>query len=172
MAGIKTRQIRELLTHKIKVIRCMTNLAVSVRHSFLFYFIGKSTDTIPRKLNKFLSSFASIKRCASENSIDKLTALYGSGPAYYVFFNDIVKNSFIQMGFNKKESELYTNSLLSGSTNLIAKNDSLDLLKSIASKLGTNEAALSQLKKEKVHKTKTRKYRACKRYNKKRNQTT
>lgn len=153
MAGIKIRQIQDELTHKIRVIRCMTNLAVSVEHSFLFYFIGKSTETIPRKLNKFLSSFASIKRCVSENSIDKLTALYGSGPAYYVFFNDIVKNSFIQMGFNRKDSELYTNSLMSGSTNLIARNGTQELLKSIASKGGTTEAALSQLKKDKVHKS-------------------
>ena len=153
MAGIKTRQIRQLLTQDITVVRCMTNLAISVGHAFLFYFANKSTKALPNKLNKFLSSFASIKRCLSENNIDKLTALYGSGPAYYVFFNNIVKNTFTQMGFSKRESELYTNSLMSGSMNLIASNNSLDLLKSIASKGGTTEAALSQLKKDKVDKS-------------------
>tara|TARA_B100001121_G_scaffold118925_1_gene104441 strand:- start:2432 stop:3226 length:795 start_codon:yes stop_codon:yes gene_type:complete len=153
MAGIKTRQIQELLTQKIIVVRCMTNLAISVGHAFLFYFVNKSTKSLPNKLSKFLSLFASIKRCLSENNIDKLTALYGSGPAYYVFFNNVVKNTYIQMGFSKKESELYTNSLMLGSTNLIASNDSLDLLKSIASKGGTTEVALSQLKKDKVDKS-------------------
>ena len=57
------------------------------------------------------------------------------------------------MGFNRKDSELYTNSLMSGSTNLIARNGTQELLKSIASKGGTTEAALSQLKKDKVHKS-------------------
>ena len=153
MAGIKIKQIQELLTQKIIVVRCMTNLAISVGNAFLFYFVNKSVKSLPNKLNKFLSTFASIRRCHSENNIDKLTALYGSGPAYYVFFNNIVKNTFTHMGFSKKESELYTNSLMSGTTNLIASNDTQDLLKLIASKGGTTEAALSQLKKDKVDKS-------------------
>tara|TARA_B100000035_G_scaffold291706_2_gene279762 strand:+ start:1412 stop:2206 length:795 start_codon:yes stop_codon:yes gene_type:complete len=152
MAGIKIKQIEKMFSRKIKVVRCMTNLAISVGQSYLFYFMSKSSKMISNKLNKFLSSFSVAKRCARETSIDKLTALYGSGPAYYIFFNDIVKNSFIQMGFTKKESELYTSSLMLGSTKLLDKNDSLDLLKSIASKGGTTEAALSQLKKDKVDK--------------------
>ena len=56
------------------------------------------------------------------------------------------------MGFTKKESKLYTNSLMIGATKLIERYDSLDLLKSIASKGGTTEAALFQLKKDKVDK--------------------
>lgn len=152
MAGIRTKQIQELLTSKTRVIRCMTNLAISVGQSYLFYFMNTPSKIISNKLNKFFSSFTIMKRCNSESDIDKLTALYGSGPAYYVFFNSIVKDSFEQMGFTKKESKLYTNSLMIGATKLIERYDSLDLLKSIASKGGTTEAALFQLKKDKVDK--------------------
>ena len=152
MAGIRTKQIQELLTSETRVIRCMTNLAISVGQSYLFYFMNTPSKIISNKLNKFFSSFTIMKRCNSESDIDKLTALYGSGPAYYVFFNSIVKDSFEQMGFTKKESKLYTNSLMIGATKLIERYDSLDLLKSIASKGGTTEAALFQLKKDKVDK--------------------
>ena len=54
------------------------------------------------------------------------------------------------MGFNKKESDNYTYSLMLDSSELLGISDSQYLLKAIASKGGTTEAALSQLKKDKV----------------------
>ena len=54
------------------------------------------------------------------------------------------------MGFNKKESDNYTRSLMLDSSELLGISDSQQILKSIASKGGTTEAALSQLKKDKV----------------------
>ena len=102
MAGIKIKQIQELLTQKIIVVRCMTNLAISVGNAFLFYFVNKSIKSLPNKLNKFLSSLASIRRCHSENNIDKLTALYGSGPAYYVFLITLLRILLHIWGLVKK----------------------------------------------------------------------
>ena len=54
------------------------------------------------------------------------------------------------MGFNKKESNNYALSLMCDSSELLGISDSEHLLKSIASKGGTTEAALLQLKKDKV----------------------
>ena len=54
------------------------------------------------------------------------------------------------MGFNKNESDNYTRSLMLDSSELLGISDSQYLLKSIASKGGTTETALSQLKKDKV----------------------
>ena len=54
------------------------------------------------------------------------------------------------MGFNQKESDNYTHSLMLDSSELLGISDSQYLLKSIASKGGTTETALSQLKKDKV----------------------
>ena len=54
------------------------------------------------------------------------------------------------MGFKKKESDSYTLSLMLDSSELLGINDSQSLLKAIASEGGTTEAALSQLKKDKV----------------------
>ena len=54
------------------------------------------------------------------------------------------------MGFNQKEADNYTHSLMLDSSELLEINDSHHLLKSIASKGGTTEAALSELKTNKV----------------------
>jgi len=150
IAGISVNHIEKLLTTNVNIVRCMTNLAISERQSYLFYLMNRSSKKSVDKIDKFLSAFSTAKKCSKENHIDKLTALYGSGPAYYIFFNSIIRKSFEQMGFNKKESDQYTHSLMLDSSELLGKSDSMHLLKSIASKGGTTEAALSQLKKDKV----------------------
>ena len=150
VAGISMSQIEKLFAANVKILRCMTNIAISERRSYLFYFMKKGSKKVVDKINKFLLTFSDTKKCSEENHINKLTALYGSGPAYYIFFNSIIKKSFEQMGFNKKESDNYTHSLMLDSSELLGISDSQHLLKSIASKGGTTEAALSQLKKDKV----------------------
>ena len=150
IAGISVNQIEKLLATDVNIVRCMTNLAISERQSYMFYFMKNGSRKVVDKIDKFLSTFSVIKKCSEENHINKLTALYGSGPAYYIFFNSIIKKSFEQMGFNKTESDNYTHSLMLDSSELLGLSDSQYLLKAIASKGGTTEAALSQLKKDKV----------------------
>ena len=151
MAGITISQIKENLSSKNNVIRCMTNLAISSESNYVFYYTKSLSKIMLARTKDFLSAFSHLKKCADEDQIDKLTALYGSGPAYYVFYNDIIRESFMNMGFNKKESILYTNSLISGSAKLIKKNsDTNSLLNSIASKGGTTEAALKYIKRNSI----------------------
>ena len=150
IAGISVNQIERLFTANVNIVRCMTNLAISERQSYMFYFMKKGSKKVTDKINKFLLTFSVGKKCSEENHINKLTALYGSGPAYYIFFNSIIKKSFEQMGFNEKESDNYTQSLMLDASELLGISDSKYLLKAIASKGGTTEAALSQLKKDKV----------------------
>ncbi len=103
------------------------------------------------KAEDFFKTFSQIKKCKSEDQLDKLTALYGSGPAYYVYFNDIIMKSFIDMGFNRRDSMIYADNLMAGTSNLLKNNPcSSNLIKAIASKGGTTEAALLKLKNNKI----------------------
>lgn len=152
MAGITHDQIKDNLEENTTVIRCMTNLTIRNFESYIFYY-SKSLDKKQTKIIEgFFSQFSKLKRCRIEDEINKLTALYGSGPAYYVYFNKIIIESFIQMGYSKKDSKLYTDDLLKGSTKLIEKrNDSDKIIDEIASKGGTTEAALLEFKKNKIN---------------------
>ena len=100
IAGISVNRIEKILAADVSIVRCMTNLAISERQSYMFYFMKKGSKKVVDKINKFLLTFSDTKKCSEENHINKLTALYGSGPAYYIFFNSIIKKSFEQMGFN------------------------------------------------------------------------
>tara|TARA_B100001113_G_scaffold83710_1_gene66576 strand:- start:6726 stop:7523 length:798 start_codon:yes stop_codon:yes gene_type:complete len=152
MAGITHDQIKKSLDENITVVRCMTNLTASEIKPYIFYY-SKSLDLKKTKMIKdFFSSYSIFKKCSTEADIDKLTALYGSGPAYYIYFNKIMRDSFIQMGYSKKLSKEYTDNLLHGTAKLIEGNTDLDkIINAIASKGGTTEAALNDFKKNKVN---------------------
>ena len=103
------------------------------------------------KAEVFFKTFSKIKKCKSEDQLDKLTALYGSGPAYYVYFNDIITKSFMKLGFNRRDSITYADNLISETSNLLKDSpNTRNLIKAIASKGGTTEAALLKLKNDKV----------------------
>ena len=152
MAGITHDDIKDNINKNITVVRCMANLTIKNFNSYVFYFSKSLNTKNNMMLKEFFSQFSKSKRYRTENDIDKLTALYGSGPAYYVFFNKIIRESFIKMGYSDRDSREYTNDLLEGSVTLIKENNDLDaIIDAIASKKGTTEAALLEFKKKKIN---------------------
>jgi pyrroline-5-carboxylate reductase len=152
MAGISTKKIKKHIDVNVPVVRCMTNITISTDRSYIFYFMESFNKKLDESLNKFFNKFSKLRKCKSEEEIDKITALYGSGPAYYVYFNQIIRDSFIKMGYKEKEAIDYTNDLISGSANIIKLNKiSSNLIDKIASKGGTTQAALLELKNNKLN---------------------
>ena len=104
MAGISIKQIQDNLSANFNIIRAMTNLTVSNGEAIIFYYNKIPIKKNTMKAEVFFKTFSKIKKCKSEDQLDKLTALYGSGPAYYVYFNDIITKSFMKLGFNRRDS--------------------------------------------------------------------
>tara|TARA_B100001063_G_scaffold245019_1_gene279435 strand:+ start:4889 stop:5686 length:798 start_codon:yes stop_codon:yes gene_type:complete len=151
MAGIGCCSIKNKLSQNIPVVRCMTNITISDSESHIFYHMKPFSKNIAGILIKFFGTFSKLKKCINEGDIDKITALYGSGPAYYVYFNKIIKDVFINMGFSKKDATIFTNDLMHGTSKIIKNNkNSDDIISAIASKGGTTQAALTELKNNKV----------------------
>ena len=153
MAGITHDEIKNRIDENITVVRCMANLTIKNFKSYVFYFSKSLNKKNDKVLQDFFSQFSRLKKCKLEDDIDKLTALYGSGPAYYVFYNQIIRESFIKLGYSQKDSREYANDLLEGTALLIKENNDLDnIIHAVASKGGTTEAALLEFKKNKINK--------------------
>jgi pyrroline-5-carboxylate reductase len=151
MAGIRCVSIKNKLSQDIPVVRCMTNMTISDSEAHIFYYMKPFSKNITGMLNKFFDTFSKLKKCINEGDIDKITALYGSGPAYYVYFNKIIRDVFINMGYSGKDATIFTNDLMHGTSKIIKNNkNSDDILTAIASKGGTTQAALTELKNNKV----------------------
>jgi pyrroline-5-carboxylate reductase len=150
MAGIRCTSIKNKLSQDIPVVRCMTNITIGDSEAHIFYHMKPFSKNIAGILNKFFDTFSKLKKCINESDMDKVTALYGSGPAYYVYFNKIIKNVFINMGYSEKDAAIFTNDLMYGTSKIIKNNkNSDDIMSAIASKGGTTQAALTELKNNK-----------------------
>jgi len=141
--------------NKPRVIRAMPNLAANVNESVTFIskgrFANKKDLETARKI--FLSAGEVI--VAKESDLNKVTALSGSGPGYVFYFMDAIYKSALKMGFGQKDARKAVAQIFWGAAKLAKESKSgFDgLVKEVASKGGTTEAALKIFEKGKVKKT-------------------
>ncbi|MFH1593743.1 MAG: pyrroline-5-carboxylate reductase [Candidatus Omnitrophota bacterium] len=147
MAGIAISKIESVVARKIAITRAMPNMAA---------LAGKSATCVCH--NNMVESKVFVTRVFSsigtvvemgEEYMDAVTALSGSGPAYFLYLAECMRDAAIKLGIKgDKASELAVATLI-GSGALI---DSLKvppevLRKRITSKRGTTAAALNSLQK-------------------------
>ena len=148
MAGVKiTNLIKELNPEK-SIVRVMTNINSKYGNASTFIFSNKFCKKSKVVLIKrFFNIFGTSYILENENKIDKVTALTGSGPAYFIHFLEAIIQTFKNFGFSENESETYAKELFYG-TAITYMNEKKNLKKikdSVISKGGTTDAALKTL---------------------------
>ena len=84
-----------------------------------------------------------------EKLLEDVTAISGSGPAYFFLFLDVFENIAYDLGFSKKMVRGLIYDTVEGAFELVKKeNNTRKLIKSVSSKKGTTEAALKILEKK------------------------
>ena len=155
MAGVKLSIIEKNLNKDFYTARVMTNINAQFGNAQSFILLGKS---FPKNrmdnLVNFFKLFGTTTRVNKEGQIDKLTALCGSGPAYFIYFTEIVKDTFKKFGFKENEAEQLSKYLFYSTGYTCYHNDSNmeDIKKTIVSKKGTTEAALVMMEKKNIRK--------------------
>jgi pyrroline-5-carboxylate reductase len=148
MAGINIARIQSELAHK-KVVRAMPNTPAMLGQGITgFTSTGDIETSMMLKIENLISATGRTVYLDEESKIDAITALSGSGPAYFYF---IVKNMIEagkKMGFDEGMASLLVKQTMLGAYHLINNADkSLDeLIQAVASKGGTTEAALKTFK--------------------------
>jgi pyrroline-5-carboxylate reductase len=147
MAGVSMAKIQKL-TGSAKIIRSMPNLAVSVQNSVIGY-LASSEVSLEQK-NKVKNIFEKLGyslELKTEDDIDKITALSGSGPAYYFYLTEILQEKAVEFGFDTKIAEKIAENTLIGAANLVKENnfDTKTWKEMVTSKGGTTEAALLEM---------------------------
>jgi pyrroline-5-carboxylate reductase len=98
-----------------------------------------------RKAENLLATTGRTVFFENEELLDAVTALSGSGPAYFFYVVKHMIDAGKQMGFDEATSAMLVKQTMLGSFHLINNaNKSLDdLIKAVSSKGGTTEAAFS-----------------------------
>lgn len=144
MAGISIEKIQNLLNHPF-VVRAMPNAPTLLGMGITGYTAaaGISFDQIIQ-IERLLNSTGRSVYMEEEQLLDAVTALSGSGPAYFYYIIDAMIKAGMEMGIEENLSKLYVKQTMLGAYHLINNSDKNleELIKDVASKGGTTEAAL------------------------------
>lgn len=154
MAGINISFLQEKLNHD-KIIRAMPNSPVEIGMGITAYCLSKGvTAEQSRTVENLLSTTGRTLYMEDENLLDAVTAVSGSGPAYFFYFVQQLVEAGKKMGFDESTASLLVKQTMLGSFHLLNGSGKPlnELIKAVASKGGTTEAALTTFEKHEVGK--------------------
>jgi pyrroline-5-carboxylate reductase len=160
LAGMTTEKIARALGKRVTIVRAMPNLGAKV---------GQSMTVICGK-NKAALSFAGklFDGCGEvvtlpEKRLDLVTAISGSGPAYFFNLMEFLADFGVQQGLRSEVAEVLAVQTGLGAALLAkgSKESCAELRRKVTSKKGTTEAALRTLQRGKFKKVFQRALRAA-----------
>lgn len=146
-AGVKTGSLEKALGADIAVVRVMPNLPALVGEGISVYCRGVyASDADVERVAKVLDSVGESLE-ASEDMMDPVTALSGTGPAYIFHTMEAMIESGIEMGMSREMAERLVLQTVLGAAALAIDSDADPgtLREQVTSKGGTTEAAISHL---------------------------
>ena len=147
LAGIRISKIEEIVG-SIPIIRAMPNTATSVLEGMTALIGNKEiTDKDILNVDLIFELIGEKIWLKNESQMDSFTAISGSGPAYFFFFTECLKNIAIEEGFTEDVSNKISQQIIIGSGKLIKDSgfDPKELRENVTSPNGTTEAGLKVL---------------------------
>jgi pyrroline-5-carboxylate reductase len=143
-AGVTTGRLTELTGMKVPVIRVMPNTPALVGKAMSVLCRGEYADQ--NTMNMALELFKAVGEAIelSEKEIDVVTAISGSGPAYFFLLVEKLVEAGISAGLSVKAAELLASQTFIGAANLLESGDKSpgELREMVTSPGGTTAAAL------------------------------
>lgn len=155
MAGISIEKIQKALNHSF-VVRAMPNSPTLLGMGITGYTAaeGISFNQL-MQIERLLNSTGRSVYLEDENLLDGVTALSGSGPAYFYYIVDAMIKAGTEMGIEENLSKLFVKQTMLGAYHLINNSEKSleELIKDVASKGGTTEAALKSFHEDDLKNT-------------------
>lgn len=119
-AGIKTRVFLDALGKGGGLVRAMPNTPaqVGMGSTGLFFAAGVS-EAQKERTRRIFSSFGTIAEFAREETLDVVTALSGSGPAYVFLFIEALADGAVRSGMGREEAILLAASTVEGAARMV-----------------------------------------------------
>lgn len=148
-AGISTRYIEQTLSPspKLRVVRAMPNTPMLVGKGMVAIAPGAhATAADLAQAREIFASAASVVQL-KEDLIDAVTAVSGSGPAYFFYLAEQMIQAGIEMGLPPEAAhQLATQTALGAAEMLVTSKDSpAELRRKVTSPNGTTHAAITHM---------------------------
>jgi pyrroline-5-carboxylate reductase len=150
-AGIPLHKFEAWLGAQQAIVRCMPNTPALVSEGATGLFANANTSAPQAALAEtILSAVGICSWLESEEAINAVTALSGSGPAYYFLMMEAMEQVAVKMGLNPEMARRFTIQTALGAAKLAAASDVApdELRRRVTSPGGTTEAAIKSFEHE------------------------
>ena len=147
-AGSRTADIADWLGGNLEVVRVMPNQPALIDQGISALFANDLTDDASRELaEKVMTAVGQVVWLDSESLMDAVTAVSGTGPAYFYLLIDIMIRSAIDFGIDAETARMLAVETARGATGLAsAETESMSsLIDRVRSPGGTTTAAFERL---------------------------
>lgn len=145
-AGIRSNDITRWLGGEATIVRCMPNTPALVGSGATGLFANEQVSGEQRdQAESIMRSVGLIVWVDDELLLDAVTAVSGSGPAYYFLMMEAMEKTAIEMGISKESARLLVQQTALGAAKLaMESSDSPETLRlKVTSPGGTTERAIS-----------------------------
>ncbi|MCK4850556.1 MAG: pyrroline-5-carboxylate reductase [Phycisphaerae bacterium] len=152
MAGVSTATIEGILGADVAVVRVMPNLALSVGAGMTAICRGARASDKDVALVAKLFRACGQTVLVDEEQMHAVTAVSGSGPAYFFYFVEAMIKSAKEAGLSDEQAKLLAKQTCLGAarTLLARPEEPAELRRQVTSKGGTTEAALEVMDEAKL----------------------
>ncbi|WP_373017512.1 pyrroline-5-carboxylate reductase [Thiomicrorhabdus sp.] len=145
-AGIRTGDINRWLGGNLAIVRTMPNTPALIQSGATGLFANELVNNEQKNQAEHIMRAAGLTIWVQEESqIDVVTALSGSGPAYYFLFMEAMEQAAQSMGLDAKTAHLLTMQTALGAAKMVmeSSDDCATLRKNVTSPNGTTEQAIN-----------------------------
>ncbi len=166
MAGVKKEKIKSnLLGKNIKVARAMPNLPCSIGSGMTAIDLSDYTDDVDDSafVNSVFDSLGNVLS-VSEDKLDAVTGISGSGPAYVYMFIDGLIKAGVNQGLSEDEAKTLAVATVFGGADMVAHSEDKkisELIEAVCSKGGTTIRAVESFRTDGMYEMIDRAVSAC-----------
>ena len=152
-AGIRETDLRSWLSEDAAIVRTMPNTPALVRSGATALFANSAVNKEQRNLAESILRAVGMTLWVDDESLmDAVTALSGSGPAYFFLIMEALENAGEHLGLPRKTARLLTLQTAFGAAKMaLESNEDLAALRQrVTSPGGTTERAVTVLQQHKL----------------------
>ena len=146
-AGIQTKDMLNWAnTSQVAIVRCMPNTPALLQCGATGLFAASNVTSEQRKIaEEILNAVGLTAWVDQESQLDAITALSGSGPAYFFLMIEAMTEAATELGLNKDLAIQFATQTALGAARMTTESDvePAQLRKNVTSPAGTTEAALN-----------------------------
>lgn len=147
-AGVTEANLSQWLGGNVPVVRCMPNTPALVQAGITGLYANALVSEDQRNLaESILRAVGSTIWFDEEHKLNAVTAVSGSGPAYFFLVMEAMQEAAEKLGLSSSDAQLLVSQTAFGAAKLALESpdNAAELRRKVTSKGGTTEAAIEQL---------------------------